>query len=174
MTTNDIDSILNEKSVTTDEPENTLQVKEGVEQTFTIAFNGNAFGLPNEGLHLARIDSIELKESNAGQPYLNFKFVIADGEFENTFVWHIISLTPKASGFYTTALKAIGIDTTSLNSFKLKKNPQGFITNDELLNKLVCIDIKHKEYQGLPQAKVNKILPKEKAPSYIDDDLPIN
>lgn len=48
------------------------------------------------GTYLARVEEIEQKISQAGKPYLNWKFTIIGGEYDGRKAFYMTSLSPNA------------------------------------------------------------------------------
>lgn len=77
------------------------------------------------GRYLTRVEECEEKEGTE-HPYLNFKHVIVDGEFEGRFIFDIASFSPKALWKLKGVLIASGYTEEDLAG-ELEINPEEFL-----------------------------------------------
>lgn len=70
-------------------------------------------GLLDDGIYRLRIDDIEQKTSQAGNPYLNVKYaVIVRGQPRGGALWDVISLTPQSRFVVEAFLDSLGAPNT--------------------------------------------------------------
>ena len=94
------------------------------------------------GTYLARVESIEQKMSQAQKPYLNWKFSIVGGEYDNRKAFYMTSLAPNALWkLKDTLIKAFGFTKEDLaGAFDLDV--------EELIGQECGLIIGEEEYQG--------------------------
>jgi hypothetical protein len=88
------------------------KAKSGKKQKLKIDFTGVESGgrtVP-DGNYLAKIDSVEEKESGEGNPYLGLKLKIQAGKAKGSVVYDNISLLPQALWKLRTLLERIGFE----------------------------------------------------------------
>ncbi len=109
-----------------------------------------------EGEVEAVITKIELRTSkSSGQPYLNWEFTIAEGDYENSKLWMITSLTDKSLFRLKQVAESLGFTET----FELEIDEDtNLVTYPMLDGTAVTLKVHHEEYQGRKQARVNEIV----------------
>lgn len=94
------------------------------------------------GTYLARVESIEQKMSQAGKPYLNWKFNLVGGEYDGRKAFYMTSLSPNALWkLKDTLINAFGFSTEDLaGAFD--------IDVEDLIGQECALIIGEEEYQG--------------------------
>lgn len=113
-----------------------------------------SFELIPKGIYNAIVESCEYKISNnSGKPMFEFQFAIDGGDFAGRKLYYYASFSEKALSGTKTAL--LRIDPTIFSGpFK----PQQIAEEGHLLGKPLRVKIKHEEYNGEPQARVQAVL----------------
>lgn len=94
------------------------------------------------GNYLARVESIEQKMSQAGKPYLNWKFNIVGGEYDGRKAFYMTSLAPNALWkLKETLINAFGMDKEELSG-------EFDLDIESLIGEEVCLVVGEEEYQG--------------------------
>lgn len=109
-----------------------------------------------EGEVEVTITKIELKTSqSSGNPYLNWEFTISEGDFENSKIWMITSLTEKALFRLKQICESLGYEHEI--EFEVDEDTNQVIYPN-LVGTAVTLDVYHEEYQGRKQARVKEIV----------------
>jgi len=107
-----------------------------------------------KGIYDAVVDSCEYKISkNSGKPMFEFQFEINGGDYNGRKLYFYASFSAAALAGTKTALNRI--DPTI---FAGPFNPQKIADDGILLGKAVRLKIKHEDYNGEPQARIQSIL----------------
>ena len=107
--------------------------------------NVESYGKCDEGIHTAKIASIEQTTSQGGDDMLKVIFEVVKGKSKGAKVFDNFVLTEKALWKFQLLLKAL----------KIKCDGKLAIDLDKLEGKLVDIEVAHEEYQGQMRARVN-------------------
>lgn len=107
--------------------------------------NVESYGKCEEGIHTAKIASIEQTTSQGGDDMLKVIFEVVKGKSKGARVFDNFVLTEKALWKFQLLLKAL----------KVKCDGKLAIDLDKLEGKLVDIEVAHEEYQGQMRARVN-------------------
>ena len=94
------------------------------------------------GTYLARVESIEQKMSQAGKPYLNWKFNLVGGEYDGRKAFYMTSLSPNALW---------KLKDTLINAFGFSKEDLAGafdIDVEDLIGQECALIIGEEEYQG--------------------------
>ena len=114
-------------------------------------FTGVQDGFKNvtkAGTYNVKIDKVEAKKSQTGNPYLNWETSIIDGEFKGCKLWHVTSLQPQALFNLRNLLVAAGLDVPK----SVVK-----IDLDSVLGRIVAAKVVMEEYQGEQRPKIKEI-----------------
>ena len=117
----------------------------------TVDFSGVEGGgrdLPN-GTYTLEIVNVEEKESSEGNPYLAWKWKVANGTYKGTAVWDNTSLQPKALWRLKNLLDCLGVDTT--------QGKTG-INFGELKGMVCAVKIENETYQGKQKPRIADFL----------------
>lgn len=107
--------------------------------------NVESYGKCEEGIHTAKIASIEQTTSQGGDDMLKVIFEVVKGKSKGSRVFDNFVLTEKALWKFQLLLKAL----------KVKCDGKLSIDLDKLEGKLVDIEVSHEEFQGQMRARVN-------------------
>src|SRR5215471_11491580 len=105
------------------------------------------FETPKPGAYKAKIDSIEHKQSAAGNDMLEVQYLITGGEFDNSRLWDYYPLHVQWK--YRRFLEAVGL----VRGGKEK----GELNTEALIGKRVLIKITNEEYEGNTRARVQTV-----------------
>ena len=116
----------------------------------------------SEGIHTAKIASIELTQSQGGDDMLKITYEIIKGEDKGCKVFDNIVLTEKALWKLKSLLQAIG----------MKADGKVALDLDKMEGKICDITVIHEEYNGQLRAKVSEVTKAGSATTEadIDDD----
>lgn len=104
------------------------------------------------GTYLARVEGIEEKMSQAGKPYLNWKFNIVGGEYDGRKAFYMTSLAPNALWkLKDTLIKAFGYTKEQLSgAFELDVT--------DLIGQECALVVGEEEYQGEMRDRVLDVI----------------
>lgn len=119
-----------------------------------------AYSKASEGIHTAKVVEILEKESQGGDPMLQFAFEVTKGEDKGSRVYESFVLTDKALWKLKSFLQAIGMKADG----KLK------IDLDKLIGKVCDIEVFWDEYNGQTRAKISDYYKVGKASTKSDDE----
>lgn len=114
------------------------------------------------GYYQAEVDQVEyVAQSKAsGQPYLNWRFAITEGEFQGQKAFYTTSLKDDALWNLKRTLIGIGVPKENLES------EEGIEIDPEALQGLACtLVVEPDEYQGEYKGRVTRILGPGAAPT---------
>lgn len=153
--------------VAIDTPEE-IKIVNGEAQKIKIDFSSsNNFPLVPEGNIRARVDTIEVKQGAKG-PYLNVTWIVSeDGEYFNSKLWQILSLSPKAAWKIKEFLLASGLDEEDIKNFELDKNSANFVQNEELFERECMLRVAHQTNTNTKQLQASVA-----AVMYLEDSGP--
>ena len=114
----------------------------------------------SEGIHTAKIASIELTQSQGGDDMLKITYEIIKGEDKGCKVFDNIVLTEKALWKLKLLLQAIG----------MKADGKVALDLDKMEGKICDIDVIHEEYNGQLRAKVSEVTKAGSATTEADID----
>lgn len=110
-----------------------------------VDFTGvESFVRAEEGRHTAKIIKAEVRKTSAGDDMISATLEIMGGVSKGARVFDNYPITPKALWKLKQVLGAIG----------LKADGRIMIDTDNLLNKVVTIEVEHEEYGGQLRARV--------------------
>ena len=122
----------------------------GIRVDFTGVSSG--FEKIEPGTYLARVEGIEQKMSQAGKPYLNWKFNIVGGEYDGRKAFYMASLAPNALWkLKDTPIKAFGYS---------KEDLAGEFDFDpiDLIGHECALVVGEEEYQGEMRDRVLDVI----------------
>ena len=105
----------------------------------------DSYSKATEGIHTAKVAEITEKETQSGDPMLQFIFEVTKGESRGCKVFENFVLTDKALWKLKQFLQAIGMQANG----KLK------LDLDKLIGRVVDIEVFHDEYNGQTRAKIS-------------------
>ncbi len=127
--------------------------------------------LPKDLYHV-RVTGCEAKRSSdKGNPYLEWKFVVTEGEYENRKVWHNTSLLPQSLWSLKRLLLALGFDADDLAG-------EVDLEEDQVIDLECAVQIDHRMYNGQARQQVVAIFASDYEPAdaaeteLTGDDLP--
>lgn len=124
--------------------------------------NVESYSKCDEGIHTAKIASIEEATTQGGDDMLKITFEVVSGACKGAKVFDNCVLTEKALWKLQTLLKAIG----------MKCDGKLAIDLDKLVGKLVDIEVALEEYEGKSRPRVNDITKAgTKATAAMGDDI---
>jgi hypothetical protein len=125
----------------------------------SIDFTGvESYSKAAEGIHTAKVATIDEKTSQAGDPMLQFAFEVIKGDSTGARVFESFVLKDNALWKFKAFLQAIGMQANG----KLK------LDLDKLIGKVCDIEVFHEEYNGQVRAKISDYY--KTASSVSDDD----
>src|ERR1700752_3499984 len=114
-------------------------------KTISVDFTGvsvDGGNLLEEGDYPFEVDEIEEKEGeDSGQPYLAFKFKVADGDDKGVVAYDNMSLQPQSLWKLRGFMEAAGLETVD--------GPMD-LDIDEMIGLVVTGHVIHEEYRGKP------------------------
>lgn len=122
--------------------------------------NVEAFQRVSEGIHRARIYSIDETQSQGGDDMLKIAFEVTEGADKGNRVFDNIVLTDKALWKLKSLLQTIG----------MKSDGKLAIDLDSMVGKQLEINVTHEEYNGQLRARVAEFLKISSASSIDTDD----
>jgi len=107
-----------------------------------------AQGLVPEGDYLVTIHkAVKVPPKTSDKyPYIRITTLVAEGQYEGEPITDQLSLSPEAKWRLAQLVKAANLIE------KDKTGEQGF-TCQQLVGQLVCVNVKHEEYKGVPRAR---------------------
>lgn len=124
----------------------------------SIDFTGvESYSKAAEGIHTAKVATIDEKTSQAGDPMLQFAFEVIKGDSTGARVFESFVLKDNALWKFKAFLQAIGMQANG----KLK------LDLDKLIGKVCDIEVFHEEYNGQVRAKISDYY---KTTSSVSDD----
>lgn len=114
----------------------------------------------SEGIHTAKIASIELTQSQGGDDMLKITYEVIKGEDKGCKVFDNIVLTEKALWKLKSLLQAIG----------MKADGKVALDLDKMEGKICDITVIHEEYNGQLRAKVSEVTKASSATAEVDID----
>lgn len=114
----------------------------------------------SEGIHTAKIASIELTQSQGGDDMLKITYEVIKGEDKGCKVFDNIVLTEKALWKLKSLLQAIG----------MKADGKVALDLDKMEGKICDITVIHEEYNGQLRAKVSEVTKAGSAAAEVDID----
>lgn len=114
----------------------------------------------SEGIHTAKIASIELTQSQGGDDMLKLTYEVIKGEDKGCKVFDNIALTEKALWKLKLLLQAIG----------MKADGKVALDLDKMEGKICDITVIHEEYNGQLRAKVSEVTKAGSAAAEVDID----
>lgn len=114
----------------------------------------------SEGIHTAKIASIELTQSQGGDDMLKIAYEVIKGEDKGCKVFDNIVLTEKALWKLKSLLQAIG----------MKADGKVALDLDKMEGKICDITVIHEEYNGQLRAKVSEVTKASSATAEVDID----
>ena len=118
-----------------------------------VSSEGGSVLLP-EGLIKLEIAEITQEEGeDSGQPYLKFKFKVAEGKYEGKAAYDNFSLQSQALWKLKKLLETLGVEVPD-SAFDFD--------SEEIQGLIVTADIAHKDYRGRPQSYIVDYLADEK------------
>ena len=114
----------------------------------------------SEGIHTAKIASIELTQSQGGDDMLKLTYEVIKGEDKGCKVFDNIVLTEKALWKLKSLLQAIGMRADGKIALDL----------DKMEGKICDITVIHEEYNGQLRAKVSEVTKAGSAAAEVDID----
>lgn len=123
-----------------------------------VDFTGvEAFQRVSEGIHRSKIVEIQEKTSQGGDPMLQVAFEVTQGEDKGNRVFDSLVLTDKALWKFKSLLQALG----------MKCDGKVAVDLDNVIGKMVDINVFHEEYNGQTRAKISEFI---KISSKAEDD----
>lgn len=116
-------------------------------------FTGVQDGFKNvdkPGYYTVKINKVEAKKSQSGNPYLNWETTITEGEFKGCKLWYITSLQPQSLFSLRNLLIAAGLEVPK----SVVK-----IDLDLVIGRVVEAKVIMEEYNGENRAKVKEVRP---------------
>ena len=122
--------------------------------------NVEAFQRASEGIHHVKIDDIQEKNTQGGDPMLQVAFEILSGDDKGVKVFDNLVLTDKALWKFKSLLQIIG----------MKCDGQVAVDLDNMIGKSLNINVTHEEYNNQIRARVSEYLKPDATKSDDDDE----
>lgn len=114
-----------------------------------VDFTGvEAFQRVSEGIHRTKITEIQEKTSQGGDPMLQVAFEVTQGDDKGNRVFDSLVLTDKALWKFKALLQAIG----------MKCDGKVAVDLDNMIGKVVDVNVFHEDYNGQTRAKISEFL----------------
>jgi hypothetical protein len=107
------------------------------------------------GEYVVQVEKYNIKETKDVNPetgkkgsYINWELTITEGEYKGKKLFHMTSLSEKATGLLKSFLEPCGVEIADDNSF----DP------DEAIGAQIKVVVAHEDYDGQPREKIKRIL----------------
>lgn len=118
-----------------------------------VDFSGaDSFPIVEQGVYPCTLTGMELKEAQSGNQYYSFEFVISDGEFAGSKLWHNNTINAKDRNRYLReTLMGITGNEIPLEAVEVQVK--------DYIGRGCMVQVVHEEYNGQLRAKVGGIRP---------------
>lgn len=102
-----------------------------------------------EGEYLLKVVEVEMKDSQAGNQYLAFKYKVANGPFAGANIWDNVSLKSTALWRLRTLLECFGMNP-----------PEGKMDLDltKMVGKTIFVEVANETYQGKEKPRITNLI----------------
>lgn len=114
----------------------------------------------SEGIHRAKISEIQEKTSQGGDPMLQIAFEVIKGDDKGNKVFDSLVLTDKALWKFKSLLQVLN----------MKCEGKVAVDLDNMIGKVLDINVIHEEYNGVTRAKISEYTKANDSKSSVDDD----
>lgn len=114
----------------------------------------------SEGIHRAKISEIQEKASQGGDPMLQIAFEVIKGDDKGSKVFDSLVLTDKALWKFKSLLQVLN----------MKCEGKVAVDLDNMIGKVLDINVIHEEYNGVTRAKISEYTKANDSKSSVDDD----
>ena len=114
----------------------------------------------SEGIHRAKISEIQEKTSQGGDPMLQIAFEVIKGDDKGNKVFDSLVLTDKALWKVKSLLQVLN----------MKCEGKVAVDLDNMIGKVLDINVIHEEYNGVTRAKISEYTKANDSKSSVDDD----
>lgn len=114
----------------------------------------------SEGIHRAKISEIQEKTSQGGDPMLQIAFEVIKGDDKGNKVFDSLVLTDKALWKFKSLLQVLN----------MKCEGKVAVDLDNMIGKVLDINVIHEEYNGVTRAKISEYIKANDSKSSVDDD----
>lgn len=114
----------------------------------------------SEGIHQAKISEIQEKTSQGGDPMLQIAFEVIKGDDKGNKVFDSLVLTDKALWKFKSLLQVLN----------MKCEGKVAVDLDNMIGKVLDINVIHEEYNGVTRAKISEYTKANDSKSSVDDD----
>ena len=114
----------------------------------------------SEGIHRAKISEIQEKTSQGGDPMLQIAFEVIKGDDKGNKVFDSLVLTDKALWKFKSLLQVLN----------MKCEGKVAVDLDNMIGKVLDINVIHEEYNGVIRAKISEYTKANDSKSSVDDD----
>lgn len=114
----------------------------------------------SEGIHRAKISEIQEKTSQGGDQMLQVAFEVIKGDDKGNKVFDSLVLTDKALWKFKSLLQVLN----------MKCEGKVAVDLDNMIGKVLDINVIHEEYNGVTRAKISEYTKANDSKSSVDDD----
>lgn len=114
----------------------------------------------SEGIHRAKISEIQKKTSQGGDQMLQVAFEVIKGDDKGNKVFDSLVLTDKALWKFKSLLQVLN----------MKCEGKVAVDLDNMIGKVLDINVIHEEYNGVTRAKISEYTKANDSKSSVDDD----
>lgn len=114
----------------------------------------------SEGIHRAKISEIQEKTSQGGDPMLQIAFEVVKGDDKGNKVFDSLVLTDKVLWKFKSLLQVLN----------MKCEGKVAVDLDNMIGKVLDINVIHEEYNGVTRAKISEYTKANDSKSSVDDD----